>query len=65
MRIIISHNLGYFYRFWGVIICGSLHFVTVFVWRGFLVVFLVPLAAQRAVRYTVNVGVKEGNFSDL
>jgi len=49
---------------------GSLLVVTVFVWAKFnvevcLVVFLVCLVAQGAVRSTVNVSVKEGNFPVL
>ena len=49
---------------------GSLLVVMVFVWAKLnvevcLVVFLVHLVAQEAVRSTVNVSVKEGNFSVL
>ena len=49
---------------------GSLLVVTVFVWAKLnievcLVVFLVHFVAQGAVRSTVNVSVKEGNFPVL
>ena len=59
---------NYIYR--RVILCGSLLVVVVFVWAKFnivffLVVFLVHLVAQCAVRSAVNVSVKEGNFPVL
>ena len=49
---------------------GGLLVVMMFVWAKLnvevcLVVFLVRLVAQGAVRSTVNVSVKEGNFSVL
>ena len=58
------------YIYWRVILCGSLLGGMVFVWAIHnievgLVVFLVPLVAQCAVRSTVNVSVKEGNFPVL
>ena len=48
-------------------VVGSMLVVTVFVWAKLyvevcLVVFLVHLVAQGAVRSTVNVSVKEGNY---
>ena len=58
------------YIYWRVILCGSLLVGMVFVLAKFnvevcLVVFLVCLVAQCAVRSAVNVSVKEGNFPVL
>jgi hypothetical protein len=58
------------YIYWGVTLCGSLLVGMINVWAKInvevcLVVFLVRLVAQCAVRSTANVGVKEGNFPVL
>jgi hypothetical protein len=66
VRTKTAHKLVYLYMYWRVILLVG----TVFVWAKCnvevcLVVFLVRLVAQWAVRSTVNFSVREGNFTVL
>jgi len=65
-----AHKLGYLHIYWRIILCGNLLVETIFVCAKtnlevYLIVFLVCLMAQGAVRSPVNVSVKEGNFRVL
>ena len=65
-----ANELWYFYIFCRNILCCRLLIRTVFVWPKVnaevcLVVFLVSLVVQWAVRFPVNVNVKEGKFPVL